>query len=190
MFEVLDIFVPGQEYWDNVNEKFINTNDTVLHLKHSLISLTKWEQKYKRLFLTEGPNTTEETIYYIKCMTMNREPIDDLVYESITTDDLQKVIKYIKDPMTATRNIPKLPKKDDEEPEKLSSELIYCYMTLLNIPFDCEKWHLSNLLVLIELASYKNTPKDDKVNKRSSAAIMKDYAALNRRNRARFNTKG
>lgn len=190
MFEVLDLFVPGQEYWDGNRNEFINTRDTVLHLKHSLISLTRWEQKYKRLFLTEGPKTTEETIYYIKCMTMNRETIDDLVYESISTDDLQKVIEYIRDPMTATRNIPKLKNDTNEEPEKLSSELIYCYMTLLNIPFDCEKWHLNNLLTLIELASYKNAPKNNKLNKRSSASLMKDYSARNKAMRAKLHSKG
>ena len=85
--------------------------------------------------------------------------------------------------------VPKKNKKTDEEPEPLSSELIYYYMTALQIPFDCEKWHLNNLLKLIELASYKNDPKDDK-NKRSSAEIMRDYARINKANRARFHTKG
>ena len=188
MFEVLDLSIPGQEYWDEDKCEFIYTKDTILHLKHSLISLTRWEQKYKRRFLDQGPDKPDEILYYIKCMTMNREPIDDLVYQSISENDYEKVKAYIKDPMSCT-TVPKKKKKTDEEPEPLSSELIYYYMTALQIPFDCEKWHLNNLLKLIELASYKNDPKDNK-NKRSSAEIMRDYARINKANRARFHTKG
>ena len=190
MFEVLDLFIPGQEYWDENQNIFRYTKDTTLHLKHSLISLTRWEQKYKRKFLVEGegPNNPEEMLYYIKCMTMNREPIDELVYQSISENDYEKVKKYIKDPMTATK-VPKKP-KTDEKPEKLSSELIYYYMTALQIPFDCEKWHLNNLLTLIELSSYKNSEANPNVKKRSKSEIMKDYAAINKRNRAKFHTKG
>ena len=187
MFEVLDLFIPEREFWDNVNEEFKYTKPTTLHLKHSLMSLTRWEQKYKRKFLSEGPTTVEETLYYIKCMTMNREPIDDLVYQSITNDDLQKFFDYIKDPMTATF-IPKRRKNRDKDDEPLSSELIYYYMTALNIPFECEKWHLNNLLTLIEIASIKNEPEDQ--NKRSSSEIMKEYSALNKARRAALNSKG
>jgi hypothetical protein len=120
---------------------------------------------------------------------MNREPIDDLVYQSISEKDYERVKEYIKDPMSAT-TVPKRKQKPNEKPKPLTSELIYYYMTALNIPFDCEKWHLNNLLKLIELASYKNDdPKNDK-NKRSSSEIMRDYARINRENRAKFHTKG
>lgn len=185
MFEVLDLFIPGREYWDNAKGVFYNTKDTTLHLKHSLISLTRWEQKYKRRFLDQGPNNLEEILYYIKCMTMNREPINDLVYQSISESDYEKVTEYIKDPMSATT----LPKPDnDEKGDPLSSELIYYYMTALQIPFECEKWHLNNLLKLINLASIKNEPPDKK--KKSKAAIMKNYAAINKARRAKLGTKG
>lgn len=188
MFEVLDLFIPEHQYWDNSKEEFIYTKPTTLHLKHSLVSLTRWEQKYKKRFLDKdgGPQTVEETLYYIKCMTMNREPIDDLVYQSITNEELQQVADYIRDPMTAT--IPPKEKPSNEKGENLSSELIYYYMTALNIPFECEKWHLNNLLMLIKIASIKNAPEDK--NKRSSQAIMKDYAALNKARRAKLGTKG
>lgn len=189
MFEVLDLFIPSQEYWDENKNEFITTRDTTLHLKHSLISLTRWEQKYKRRFLDEGPNNPEEILWYIKCMTMNREPISDLVYQSISEDDYEKVKNYIQDPMTAT-TVPKKQPKQGEKPEKLSSELIYYYMTALQIPFDCEKWHLNNLLTLIELASYKNAEASPNTKKRSKSEIMRDYASINRKNRARFHSKG
>jgi hypothetical protein len=185
MFEVLDIFIPGQEYWDETKNEFVYTKDTTLHLKHSLISLFRWEQKYKRRYLDQGPDTVEENIYYIKCMTMNREPIDDLVYQSISEADYQKILDYIRDPMSATI-IPK--QTDDEESrEKLSAELIYYYMAQLQLPIECERWHLNNLLKIIQIGSIKNKPKN---KKRSAAAIMRDYSALNKRNRAKFHTKG
>lgn len=190
MFEVLDLTIPANEYWDNVKGEFHYTKETTLHLKHSLISLTRWEQKYKRRFLDQGPNNLEEILYYIKCMTMNREPIDDLVYQSISKDDYDKVMDYIKDSMTATTLPKKSDEEEDEKGEPLSSELIYYYMTALQIPFDCEKWHLNNLLTLIHIASIKNKSQDPNKKKQSKASIMKNYAALNKARRAKMGSSG
>ena len=71
---MLEIHIPAHEYWDARKEEFFTTKETTLRLEHSLISLTKWEQKYKRpyLGLHKGPNTTEESLYYIRCMCIDK----------------------------------------------------------------------------------------------------------------------
>lgn len=186
---MLEITIPGGEFWDNRKEEFITTKETTLHLEHSLISLTKWEQKYKRRFLSDGPKNVEENLFYIKCMSLDRN-VSDLVIRNISQESFEKIIEYIKDPMTATTLPPDPPSKKNKmrKEEPLSSELIYYYMTALNIPFSCEKWHLNNLLTLIKIANIKNAPEDQK--KRSSQEIMKDYSALNKARRAALHSKG
>ena len=159
MFDVLDLYVPGKEFWNSELQEFIYTKDITLHLKHSLVSLTRWEQHYKRRFLDDGPKNEEEYRFYIQCMTLNKD-VDPLIYTVLQEDDIKKVTNYLHDSMTATT----LPKQNDKsnKGERLSSELIYYYMSALNIPFECEKWFLNNLIILISIASIKNNPQEKK----------------------------
>ena len=175
MFDVLDLFVPGKEFWNSELQEFIYTKDITLHLKHSLVSLTRWEQHYKRRFLDDGPKNEEEYRFYIQCMTLNKD-VDPLVYTVLQEDDIKKVTDYLHDSMTATI----LPKQNDKsnKGERLSSELIYYYMSALNIPFECEKWFLNNLIILISIASIKNNPQEKK-SKPSWSSIRALNAARN-----------
>lgn len=175
MFDVLDLYVPGKEFWNSELQEFIYTKDITLHLKHSLVSLTRWEQHYKRRFLDDGPKNEEEYRFYIQCMTLNKD-VDPLVYTVLQEDDIKKVTDYIHDSMTATT----LPKQNNNRSnsEKLSSELIYYYMSALNIPFECEKWFLNNLIILISIASIKNNPQEKK-SKPSWSSIRALNAARN-----------
>ena len=175
MFDVLDLFVPGKEFWNSELQEFIYTKDITLHLKHSLVSLTRWEQHYKRRFLDDGPKNEEEYRFYIQCMTLNKD-VDPLVYTVLQEDDIKKVTDYLHDSMTATT----LPKQNNNRSnsEKLSSELIYYYMSALNIPFECEKWFLNNLIILISIASIKNNPQEKK-SKPSWSSIRALNAARN-----------
>ena len=175
MFDVLDLYVPGKEFWNSELQEFIYTKDITLHLKHSLISLTRWEQHYKRRFLDDGPKNEEEYRFYIQCMTLNKD-VDPLVYTVLQEDDIKKVTDYLHDSMTATI----LPKQNDKsnKGERLSSELIYYYMSALNIPFECEKWFLNNLIILISIASIKNNPQEKK-SKPSWSSIRALNAARN-----------
>ena len=175
MFDVLDLYVPGKEFWNSELQEFIYTKDITLHLKHSLVSLTRWEQHYKRRFLDDGPKNEEEYRFYIQCMTLNKD-VDPLVYTVLQEDDIKKVTDYLHDSMTATT----LPKQNNNRSnsEKLSSELIYYYMSALNIPFECEKWFLNNLIILISIASIKNNPQQKK-SKPSWSSIRALNAARN-----------
>lgn len=180
---MLTITIPAcDDLWDERAEKFLHTKETTLTLEHSLLSLTKWEQYYKRPFLANGPTTNEEIAYYISCMTINKS-IDPLVYKAITVDIYQKILDYIGDPMTAS-TIKERPDQRKNNREQLTSELIYFYMFSYGIPKDCEKWHLNNLLMLIKIFGIKNDP-DSKHNKMSS----KDIYAQNKAARAAYRAK-
>ena len=112
----------------------------------------------------------EETLDYIKCMTLTKN-VDSDVYNHLTRENLKAVMDYIGDPMTATTF-----GKDDNGPmnrEVITSELIYYWMIASNIPSEYEKWHLNRLITLIRVCSIKNTPP----KKRSKRDIMSRNAA-------------
>ena len=67
---MLQITVPAVEAWDDLHEKFIYTKEQNLRLEHSLVSISKWEAKWHKPFLTDQPKTNAEMIDYIKCMTI------------------------------------------------------------------------------------------------------------------------
>ena len=70
--------------------------------------------------------------------------------------------------------------------EVITNELIYYWMTELNIPFSCEKWHINRLFTLIEVASIKKQPP----KKMSKSAIMRQNHSLNAARRAKYGTRG
>ena len=179
---MLRIVIPGQELWDEEKQEFINTKEQVLQLEHSLISLSKWESKWCKVFLSKQEKTAEETIDYIKCMTITPN-VDPEVYTRLTKENIKEIQDYIAAPTTATYF-----SLNDNKPsrEQVTSELIYYWMIALTIPFECEKWHLNRLLTLIKVCNIKNQPPK-KMGKRE---IMSRNAALNAARRKQLNTKG
>ena len=180
---MLQIVIPGQELWDEQKQEFINTKEQVLQLEHSLISLSKWEAKWCKVFLSKQEKTQEETIYYIKCMTITPN-VDPEVYNHLTRENIKEIEDYIAAPMTATYFSSDNAGKSSRE--QVTSELIYYWMIALNIPFECQKWHLNRLLTLIKVCNIKNQPP----KKMSKREIMSRNAALNAARRQQLNTKG
>lgn len=181
---MLSIEVPAGELWDEKNEVFVDFPGQKLQLEHSLVSLQKWESKWHRPFLSKEPKTNEQTIDYIRCMTLTQNPRPE-TYRFLTASNLEKINKYIDDPMTAT-TFADNDGKSKGKSEVVTAELIYYWMIANNIPFECKKWHLNSLLTLIRVCSIKNAP-DKKMKKRD---IMRQNAALNAVRRRRYNTKG
>lgn len=179
---MLEIMVPGRELFDESRMEFIQTKPTKLQLEHSLVSISKWESKWHKPFLGREGKTKLETLDYIRCMTINRD-IDPTVYQSIPDYQIRLINAYIDDSMTATTF-----SNNDEKPSRqiITSELIYYYMTALNIPFECQKWHLNRLLTLIRICSIKSQPG----KKMSKNAIRKRNAELNAMRRAKTGSKG
>lgn len=179
---MLEISIPGCEYYDEAKGEFFTLRDVTLKLEHSLISLSKWESKWCKVFLSKEDKSYEETIDYIKCMTLNQN-VDPLVYEHLTKENVDAINAYISAPMTATHIND--PNKSNSR-EQITSELIYYWMIAQNVPFECQKWHLNRLLTLIRVCSIKNSPP----KKMSNKEIMSRNAALNAARRKKLNTKG
>ena len=179
---MLKIVIPGIELYDEEKEEFITTKPKTLHLEHSLVSLAKWESKWNKPFLTKDNKTYEEIIDYIRCMTITQNVSED-TYRLLTRENIQQVIEYMELPMTATTfsNQKKTPSRD-----VVTAEIIYYWMISLNIPFECQKWHLNRLLTLINVCNIKNQPK----KKMSKRDILNRNKALNKARREALNTKG
>ena len=180
---MLTITIPERELWDEEREELVSVKQQTLQLEHSLVSLSKWESKWKKPFLTKEDKTPEETIDYIRCMTLTPN-VKPEVYKCLTHDNIAKINNYISDPMTATTiNMHGLSKGGKEI---VTSELVYYWMVALNIPFECQKWHLNRLITLIQVCNVKNTPP----KKMSKRDIMSRNAALNAARRKKYNSKG
>lgn len=180
---MLRIIIPSTEMWDEVNEKFVDSKEQVLQLEHSLVSLSKWESKWCKPFLSKENKTFEETIDYIRCMTINQH-IPDEVYNCLTGENIREINEYISAPMTATRFGNDVMGKGSRE--QITSELIYYWMIALNIPFECQKWHINRLLTLIRVCNIKNQPS----KKMSRREIMSRNTALNAARRKKLRTNG
>ena len=180
---MLRITIPAVEQWDEAKQEFIYTKEQTLSLEHSLVSLSKWESKWCKAFLTKQEKTFEETLDYIKCMTLTQN-VDPEVYNYLTNGNIKEINEYIEAPMTATYFSHEKTSKTSRE--QVTAELIYYWMIALNIPFECQKWHLNRLLTLIKVCNIKNQPP----KKRSKKDIMSRNAALNAARRKRLNTKG
>ena len=180
---MLQITIPSVEMWDNKRQEFIYTKEQTLQLEHSLVSLSKWESKWRKPFLTKGVKTIEETIDYVRCMTLTQH-VDPEVYRYLTNGNIEEVNKYIDEPMTATWFSEDKPNKPNRE--TITAELIYYWMIALKIPFECQKWHLNKLFTLIRVCDIKSRPPR-KMSKRETASR---YAALNAARRKKYNSKG
>jgi hypothetical protein len=181
---MLTISVPSTELYDESTERFLESKETVLKLEHSLISVSKWEAKWKKPFLTNEQKSKDETMDYIACMTISLN-IDHSAYLGITSEVLEKINEYIEDPMTAT-TFSKSSLTSRERSPIITSELIYYWMVAMTIPFECEKWHLNRLLTLINICDLKNKP----AKKRSSRDVGREQARLNAERKAKYNTGG
>ena len=153
---MLQLVIPlSPEGWDAEKEEFIEPKTVTLQLEHSLVSLSKWESKWHTAFLAKKNLTVEEIVDYVKCMTITQNVNPD-VYRYLTTDNINQIKEYIESPMTAT-TFPE-EKTSGKSKEIVTSELIYYWMIALNIPFECQKWHLNRLLTLVRVCNVKNAP--------------------------------
>lgn len=180
---MLTIVIPEREYFDEENECFIHIKKTTLQLEHSLVSLSKWESKWKEPFLTKDVKSIEKSLDYIRCMTITQN-VDPLVYYGITPEILDKINAYMEEEMTATTFNEMGPKKQSRD--VITAEIIYYWMLMNNIPLECQKWHLSRLMTLIRVFSIKNAP-DKKMSKRE---VMSQQRALNEARKKKLGTKG
>ena len=180
---MLTLFIPGKEFWDEKKEEFCNTKGCTITLEHSLVSLSKWEAKWCKPFLSQEDKTSEEIVDYIRFMTLTQN-VNPNVYGRLTAGHYDTINKYINAPMTATW----FSKEQNSRKGKeiVTAEVIYYWMIAHNIPFECQKWHLNRLLTLIKVCNIKNQPP----KKKSRGELLSRNATLNAARRKRLGTKG
>lgn len=180
---MLQITIPAVEYWDERKQEFLEVKGQTLRLEHSLVSLSKWESKWCKPFLTNKEKTVEETMDYVRYMTITQN-INPEIYKNLSDDNIRQINEYIESPMTATWF------RDDKTAkpsnEQITAELIYYWMIALNIPFECQTWHLNKLLTLVKVCNVKNQP----AKKMSRKELLSRNAALNAARRKQLNSKG
>lgn len=180
---MLRITLPEVEEWDERKEEFVNAKAITLQLEHSLVSLSKWESKWHKPFLHTTNMNVEESIDYVRCMTLTQN-VPPEAYYRLTEEHMDMIKSYINEPMTATTFSSETGGKRNRE--IVTAEIIYYWMSALQVPFECRKWHLNKLLAFIRVCSIKNAP----AKKMSNKDIWAQNAALNAARRRKFNSKG
>ena len=180
---MLTLIVNSEEFYDEISEEFTSVPDVVLELEHSLVSLSKWESKFKKPFLGPNDKTLEETMGYIEAMVISNN-CDSSILSRLTNEHFTKINDYIASPESATTFGTQ--QKGRGNSEVITSELVYYWLISFNIPFEFETWHLNRLFSLIQICNLKNTnPK--KMPKNEIAARNR---ALNEQRKAQLNTRG
>ncbi len=176
---MLEIEIPEQEIYDESTSTFIPVKAAKLKFEHSLVSISKWESKWHKPFPFINNNkqmTSEEFIDFLKmmCITQN---VPDETFRSLPSNALKEIVDYMDNLQTATTF--KEDNKKGNGGKFITSELIYCWMTQLNIWKECEKWHINRLLTLIHICSVENAPK----KKMSKDELYSRQRALNQARR-------
>ena len=182
---MIRILLPEKELYDEVNNKFVYLPSRELILEHSLVSISKWERKWRKSFLNTDDKSFDEVMDYIKCMCVEELEDENDLYR-LSEENVSDINAYIQDSMTATTFSDFSDNKNTKSREIITSEIIYYWMIANNIPFECQYWHLNKLLTLIKVCSIKNSPE----KKMSTSEILSRNKALNAARRKKMNSKG
>lgn len=182
---MLTITVPAVDEWDDDAQQFISADEAVLELEHSLISLSKWESKWEKPFLSHTEHSDEEALSYIKMMTLTPD-VPSEVYQRLTNGNLKQINDYINAKMSATW-FNERAKTGPASREIITSEVIYHWMYTAQIAQECEMWHLNRLFTLIKVFNEKNDPKGKKMNKREA---LSQQRSLNAQRKAQMGSNG
>lgn len=180
---MLTIIVPGEDYFDDSTQKFVTQGDVTLELEHSLASLSKWESRWEKPFLSKDDKTPEEILSYIEMMIVTPDYPPE-IFTRLKDEHFNLVNDYINSKQTATwfSEVP----GEQTSREIITAELIYYWMVTMRIPFECQYWHINRLLTLIRVINVKNAP----AKKMSPAEIAARNRALNEQRRKELGTRG
>lgn len=179
----LSLTIEARNGFNEATNEFITIEPTTLTLEHSLFSLKKWEQKYHIPFLDQKiDKTMEQWLYYIECMCLT-ENVNPDVFKYMSKANIEKVIAYMQDSMTASNVY--VWGKEQNKKETVTAEIIYYWMFELGLPLELEHWHLNQLIMQIRVINAKHDPK-----KMSHQEAAMQRSALNAQRRAKYHSKG
>lgn len=179
------INIVESEFYDEERNRFIRIPSRKIVIEHSLVSISKWEQKWHKPFFNTD-FTREELLDYIRCMTITQN-VDPNTYLGISGEEMKKVREYMNDPATATtiKEKPGKPKPKRNVSQIITSELIYGWMIQYGVPMECQKWHVNRLIMLIRVC--QELQGTEKMSKKD---LYKQNRALNAARKAKYHTRG
>ena len=181
---MLEIDVPAGEIYLENESRFVEYPAVTLRLEHSLLSISKWEAKWRKPFLdVKAKKSLEESVDYVRCMTLNQN-VNPLCYKGITGEMLERVNAYVNADLTATTF--SRPPAQPPNRQVVTSELIYYWMAGYGISIECQKWHLSRLMTLIRIFDIKSGSQ----KKMSQSEIIAQNKALNEARRRASRSRG
>lgn len=189
---MLSITLPDVELFDESTSSFVYVKGQTITLEHSLVSISKWESTWKEPFLSDKKKTRDQTIDYIKCMTITQN-VNPLLYKNLSKNVLDTIQEYMNDSMTATWFGES---KDPNRQRKtirgrvITSELIYYWMIEAGIPIECQKWHINRLMTLIQVCNEERKAADpNNKNKLDPRSMARSRSALNAQRKARMHRR-
>ena len=176
------ITIPEAELFNEATGEFTYVKGQTITLEHSLVSISKWEAKWKKSYISVGPETPEEFLDYLRCMTITQN-VDPNLYLTLPPLTLKEIQEYMEDPACATTFSNAGGPKNKEI---ITAEIIYFWMSEHNISMECQKWHINRLLALIQVCAIKRGDQ----KKMSRSAIMNQNRSLNEQRKKALKTKG
>lgn len=180
---MLQITLEPLEMYNGQTDELFTIPAETLNLEHSLASLSKWEAKHEKPFLGKDDKSVEEIISYIECMIVDGETPPQLPAR-VKQEHVDALGAYMHAKQSATWFT--------DEPsggpgrETITAEVIYYWMTVFNIDWQAQYWHLNRLLTLVRVCGAKN----EKPKKLGRAAAAQQRADLNAKRKQELGTPG
>ena len=178
---MLKLDLVGEELFNEDTWEYISVEPVTVRLEHSLLAISRWESKYHKPFMSTPEKTLDELAYYVRCMTLTDDLLDDEIAMRIVSsqDTLRQVKIYLDDPATAT--VVKADPGAKKSSKFVTSELIYYWMAAHRIPFTTDRWNINRLLKLIEVCNAESQPS----KKMSYEDKMRNHKSINAARRAK-----
>ena len=177
---MLTVSVKDKNVFDDKTQTFNTVKGGILHLEYSLLTVSKWEAQWHIPFFNGEPKTAEQALSFLKCMIVDRTYSEEMI-NLLSEEEMEEINAYIDNPSTATTitDIREGTRFGNPRQEIYTSEVIYWMMIQYGIPFECEKWNIKNLFMLLKVCAIKA----NKENKMSGSELAKYNTQLNRARR-------